>query len=326
MSSADGEAGSSWKWWSLWRTSKKTWQITAPLCSQRLSNWCLIRDERRLISGPHGHEFKINIWLVWLVIGNHSCVLYCVIYVHFSDVVSQSQSAYQEAFDIAEKDMPPTHPIRLGLALNYSVFFYEIINAPDRACDLAKKVLVYVVIKLCHCSMMTMLVTTCSVELLSSEHSFNGLEMSTECPMAGSWRLFSTLNCSQVPGSRSSKAVPQLQLEDQYAVHRHRSTNMGGSRRWQVEVAENLRHWYEALQGESYNLRHGDAKATEGSCCQSQSFSHAFEHFALQHLWSTMHLKDWPNCSHEESQELVRDRSSYVISTGDSITCSVHRV
>lgn len=56
-----------------------------------------------------------------------------------ADVVSQSQNAYQEAFDIAEKEMPPTHPIRLGLALNYSVFFYEIINAPDRACDLAKK-------------------------------------------------------------------------------------------------------------------------------------------------------------------------------------------
>lgn len=61
--------------------------------------------------------------------------------VRCSDVVAQSQNAYQEAFDIAEKEMPPTHPIRLGLALNYSVFFYEIINAPDRACDLAKKVL-----------------------------------------------------------------------------------------------------------------------------------------------------------------------------------------
>lgn len=56
-----------------------------------------------------------------------------------ADVVNQSQNAYQEAFDIAEKEMPPTNPIRLGLALNYSVFFYEIINAPDRACDLAKK-------------------------------------------------------------------------------------------------------------------------------------------------------------------------------------------
>ena len=34
--------------------------------------------------------------------------------------------------------MTPTHPIRLGLALNFSVFYYEILNSPDRACHLAK--------------------------------------------------------------------------------------------------------------------------------------------------------------------------------------------
>jgi hypothetical protein len=37
-----------------------------------------------------------------------------------------------------EEGLPPTHPIRLGLALNYSVFFYEILGSPDKACELAK--------------------------------------------------------------------------------------------------------------------------------------------------------------------------------------------
>ncbi|KAG8445625.1 hypothetical protein GDO86_010416 [Hymenochirus boettgeri] len=52
--------------------------------------------------------------------------------------IEDSQQAYQEAFDISKKDMQPTHPIRLGLALNFSVFYYEILNSPEKACLLAK--------------------------------------------------------------------------------------------------------------------------------------------------------------------------------------------
>uniref|UniRef100_F1LAU0 14-3-3-like protein n=1 Tax=Ascaris suum TaxID=6253 RepID=F1LAU0_ASCSU len=58
-------------------------------------------------------------------------------------VVEKSQQSYQEAFDIAKDKMQPTHPIRLGLALNFSVFYYEILNAPDKACQLAKQVCVW---------------------------------------------------------------------------------------------------------------------------------------------------------------------------------------
>jgi len=54
-------------------------------------------------------------------------------------VVEDSQKAYQEAFEVSKSKMQPTHPIRLGLALNFSVFYYEILNSPDKACQLAKQ-------------------------------------------------------------------------------------------------------------------------------------------------------------------------------------------
>lgn len=54
--------------------------------------------------------------------------------------MDNSQQAYQDAFNISKKEMQPTHPIRLGLALNFSVFYYEILNTPERACSLAKQV------------------------------------------------------------------------------------------------------------------------------------------------------------------------------------------
>ncbi|CAN9515492.1 unnamed protein product [Ophioblennius macclurei] len=54
------------------------------------------------------------------------------------ETVDNSQQAYQQAFDISKGEMQPTHPIRLGLALNFSVFYYEILNNPDKACSLAK--------------------------------------------------------------------------------------------------------------------------------------------------------------------------------------------
>ncbi|KVI05536.1 14-3-3 domain-containing protein [Cynara cardunculus var. scolymus] len=48
------------------------------------------------------------------------------------DAAEQSLKGY-------EAHLPSTHPIRLGLALNFSVFYYEIMNSPERACHLAKQ-------------------------------------------------------------------------------------------------------------------------------------------------------------------------------------------
>ncbi|KAL0372505.1 UNVERIFIED_CONTAM: Triose phosphate/phosphate translocator, chloroplastic [Sesamum calycinum] len=51
----------------------------------------------------------------------------------------QSLKGYEAASATASTDLPSTHPIRLGLALNFSVFYYEIMNSPERACHLAKQ-------------------------------------------------------------------------------------------------------------------------------------------------------------------------------------------
>ncbi|KAJ4394699.1 14-3-3 protein [Gnomoniopsis smithogilvyi] len=55
------------------------------------------------------------------------------------DSADKSLDAYKAATEVAQTELPPTHPIRLGLALNFSVFYYEILNAPDQACHLAKQ-------------------------------------------------------------------------------------------------------------------------------------------------------------------------------------------
>jgi len=47
--------------------------------------------------------------------------------------------AYTEASNIASTELKKTNPIRLGLALNFSVFYYEILNDPTKACSLAKQ-------------------------------------------------------------------------------------------------------------------------------------------------------------------------------------------
>lgn len=55
-------------------------------------------------------------------------------------VTKNSEEAYEAAYKDSKADMPPTHPIRLGLALNFSVFYYEILNKPTKACEMAKQV------------------------------------------------------------------------------------------------------------------------------------------------------------------------------------------
>merc|ERR1712045_313942 len=50
-----------------------------------------------------------------------------------------ARQAYEDAKKVADKDLAVTHPIRLGLALNYSVFLYEVLQNPDDACKMARQ-------------------------------------------------------------------------------------------------------------------------------------------------------------------------------------------
>lgn len=55
-----------------------------------------------------------------------------------AQVQQNALAAYSEASDVANKELKTTHPIRLGLALNFSVFYYEVMSDPSKACSLAK--------------------------------------------------------------------------------------------------------------------------------------------------------------------------------------------
>merc|ERR1712224_432705 len=48
-----------------------------------------------------------------------------------------AHGAYNQAMEVATTDLVVTHPIRLGLALNFSVFHYEVLGNPEEACKMA---------------------------------------------------------------------------------------------------------------------------------------------------------------------------------------------
>jgi len=49
-----------------------------------------------------------------------------------------SLTAYKLAYKHALATLDPIHPTRLGLALNFSVFYHDVKSSPERACHLAK--------------------------------------------------------------------------------------------------------------------------------------------------------------------------------------------
>lgn len=60
------------------------------------------------------------------------------------ETVSQGAlNAYQQASNISKESLNAIHPISLGLALNFSVFYYEVMTDHETACKIAKETLDY---------------------------------------------------------------------------------------------------------------------------------------------------------------------------------------
>jgi len=55
-----------------------------------------------------------------------------------TDVKNNARTFYEKAMTLATSHFEPTHPIRLGLALNYSVCLYEISKEKSKACEVAR--------------------------------------------------------------------------------------------------------------------------------------------------------------------------------------------
>jgi 14-3-3 protein epsilon len=94
-----------------------------PLCRPGLPHWCVCV----CVSLPFTDYFR---YLAEFATGGSK-----------DDHATKANTAYQEATTAAmdTNGLAPTHPIRLGLALNFSVFMYEVQAKHKEACELAKE-------------------------------------------------------------------------------------------------------------------------------------------------------------------------------------------
>lgn len=79
---------------------------------------------------------------------------------------TQALSSYLEACQIAEKSLNACNSIRLGLALNFSVFHYEVMTDVKKACELGDKALQDALDKLDECDEETFRDAQSIIELL----------------------------------------------------------------------------------------------------------------------------------------------------------------
>ena len=58
--------------------------------------------------------------------------------------INESLAAYKAALNVAVAELAPTNPLRLDLALNFSLFCYEILESHDKAVHVAQHIENYI--------------------------------------------------------------------------------------------------------------------------------------------------------------------------------------
>ncbi|KAF2175379.1 14-3-3-domain-containing protein [Zopfia rhizophila CBS 207.26] len=93
--------------------------------------------DKDLIPSAHGAESKVFYYK--MKADYHRYLAEFAIGDKGKESTGKSLEAYEKATIVAQTDLSPTHPTRLGLALNLSCFYHEILESPDQACRLAKQ-------------------------------------------------------------------------------------------------------------------------------------------------------------------------------------------
>ena len=57
----------------------------------------------------------------------------------YNKAISEAEKIYKQAYDIAIKDLPELNSTRIGLCLNFSLFYYEVKGSKKEGCKTAKK-------------------------------------------------------------------------------------------------------------------------------------------------------------------------------------------
>jgi len=78
---------------------------------------------------------------------------------------------YNKASEVANKDLGACNPIRLGLALNFSVFYFEVMNDHKKACELGETALQNALEKIDDCDEETFRDAKSIIELLKENLS-----------------------------------------------------------------------------------------------------------------------------------------------------------